>query len=659
MRSFKNHNLLTEFVENLFEFNIEERAKGSFGTWSSTGWPPPSFVTDDLAKHGITLDENSIFKIVDGPGNNKSITIGGEKKVLVWTELYNGPPTESGTKLIATIGWTKIAKKIFKELKVGNNIVWGSNTPALETAQCMGVYLDVDSALADFKADSAQGRKTWIPKIKTILGKSYDWNSGGVTFLTKKMDTMPDNNYLEMLLLAKGVRNFIDTYKSNLGGSLHIIHGKIDDYYKAEEKNFKLDTKGKANTADFILANVEAQKVIDAVDPDSDSHKSIKFKKSPLDYCYTDDGETIKWYQISLKMAHGQLGKVTQDMKLKYKLPDSAEFYHSLVNAYLVKNGYELNEWTFTGAFKTIKKGFDSVKKMSVSFFEKISGFVNKLKDWALGLANSFSSKMPSGQPNSFQISLIQEVLQEDGRLEHGQLLSEARRAKLDAKGINDLLESTNQKGAQKIVNRTNEGIAKIKKSFGTKDLLVFSEERLVDVSKYTQDKNGKKSWNFKEIIKIYANATAVNAFSEMIKDKETDLKALVEEQIDLAREIYFGKTQLPLFKVFGAKSDTDTNTVERLGTSQEWVDKKQGKLTGNTLGTWPVIGFSTTLQKGKYYNISGGLISGTNKKGDQPAYILLALRTNRADAFSFVAEGSGKLTFDQFKNKFNFKEVI
>ena len=80
--------------------------------------------------------------------------------------------------------------------------------------------------------------------------------------------------------------------------------------------------------------------------------------------------------------------------------------------------------------------------------------------------------------------------------------------------------------------------------------------------------------------------------------------------------------------------------------------------MTGNTLGTWPVIGFSTTLQKGKYYNISGGLISGTNKKGDKPAYILLALRTNRADAFSFVAEGSGKLTFDQFKNKFNFKEV-
>ena len=122
---------------------------------------------------------------------------------------------------------------------------------------------------------------------------------------------------------------------------------------------------------------------------------------------------------------------------------------------------------------------------------------------------------------------------------------------------------------------------------------------------------------------------------------------------IDLEREIYFGKTQLPLFKVYGAKTDTDTGTVERLGSAGEWVKGKLGNLTGDTLGAWPVIGFNSTLQKGMYYNISGGLIAGTNAKGDEPSYILLAMRTNRADAFSFVAEGSGKLNLTQFKKKF------
>ena len=408
MRSFSKHKLMTEFVENLFEFNLEDRPVSSLATWSSKGFEKVNWVIAELSQHGITLTEDSIFKIVKAP-SGESITIGGGTvdQVKRWTELYDGPPDEGG-KLLATIGWTKVTKGIFKELQGGVNIVWGNNTTALETAQCLGVYLDVDAALAAFQEDNAKGRADWIPKIESVFGLSQDWNSKGVSFLKKKMPKMPDSNYLEMLLLAKGVNNFVNQYGKNLGGSYHIIHGDIDKYYAAETANFKLDKKSKANTADFILANVEAQKVIDAVDPDSDSHKSIKFKKSPLDYCYTDDGETIKWYQISLKMAHGQLGKVTQDMKLKYKLPDSAEFYHSLVNTYLVKNGYELNEWTFTGAFNTVKKGFDSVKKMSISFFEKISGFVNKLKDWAKGLATSFTSKMPSGSPNSFQIKLMQ-----------------------------------------------------------------------------------------------------------------------------------------------------------------------------------------------------------------------------------------------------------
>ena len=45
------------------------------------------------------------------------------------------------------------------------------------------------------------------------------------------------------------------------------------------------------------MANAEASVVIDAV-----ATQTIKFKdKSGGDYAYTDDGEKIKFYQISLK----------------------------------------------------------------------------------------------------------------------------------------------------------------------------------------------------------------------------------------------------------------------------------------------------------------------------------------------------------------------
>tara|TARA_B100000029_G_scaffold429892_1_gene440523 strand:- start:72 stop:1448 length:1377 start_codon:yes stop_codon:yes gene_type:complete len=454
---------------------------------------------------------------------------------------------------------------------------------------------------------------------------------------------MPDSNYLEMLFLAKGVKQFVDQYGSNLGSSLYIIHGKIDKYYAAETANFKLDKKSKANTADFVLANASADDVIDAV-----YNQVVKGKDAPLDYCYTDDGEKIKWYQISLKMAHGQLGKVTKSMKDRYNLPDSADLYYSLVNDYLVDHGYELNEGVLSWAMDKVSQGLAAMKAISVEWYEKIAGWVNKLKAWAQGLSLSFKSKMPSGKPNAYQISLIRKVLVEDGRLKHGQLLNEAR---VDDKSINEYLKTTNQAGAQKIVEETNKGIADIQGTFYNKDLMAFSGEGYVNKSNYTQ-KAGKNSWSYGEIIKIFANATAVDAYNKMITDKSSDLTKVIEEQVDLAREIYFGKTQLPLFKVYGW-SESRPNTVERLGTAQDWTQGKLSSLTGDTLGLWPVIGFNSTLQKGMYYNISGGLISGTNSDGSEPSYILLAMRTNRADAFSFVAEGSGKLSLSQFKTKF------
>ena len=636
---------MTEFVENLFEFNLEDRKDGSLATWSSKGFEKVNWVIAELSQHKITLTADSIFKIVKAP-SGESITIGGGTvdQVKRWTELYDGPPDEGG-KLLATIGWTKITKGIFKELQGGVNIVWGNNTTALETAQCLGVYLDVDAALAAFQEDNAKGRADWIPKIESVFGNGQDWNSKGVSFLKKKMPKMPDNNYLELLLLAKGVNNFVNQYGDNLGGSYHIIHGKIDEYYAAEEENFQLDKKKKANTADFILANASPAKVIDAV-----YNQVIKGDKEQ-GYCYTNDGRKIKYYQISLKMAHGQLGKVTQAMKDRYDLSDSSEFYVSIVSDYLVNHGYELNEGALSWAMDKVSQGLSAMKAISMEWFEKIAGYVNKLKDWAKGLATSFNSKMPSGSPNSFQINLMQDVLREDGRLGQGELLTEAR-IDLSAKGITELLKTTNQAGAQKIVKNTNAGIKTIKKWFAPDALMAYVETGTVDVGSYTQ-KGKTNSWKYGEIIKIFANATAVDAFSEMVKEKKTDLKGIVEEQIDLAREIYFGKTQLPLFKVYGAKSDTDTDTVEDLGTAQDWTKGKLANLTGDTLGNWPVIGFSSTVQKGMYYNIGAGLIAGTDKKGAEPEYVNLAMRTNRADAYSFVVEGSNTLTFAQFKKKF------
>jgi hypothetical protein len=650
---------MVEFVENLFEFNLVDRASGSEATWSSSGFNDTKKIRAKiLDKHGITITEDSTFKIVGSPdASSKIILVGGDKDdwnelkkedVKRWTELYQAEPDGI---LLATIGWVKIKKGIFKELQGGVKIVWGNNTNALETAQCLGVYLDVDAALAAFEKDNAKGRAEWIPVIEKKLSLSQDWNSKGVSFLKSKMKKMPDSNYLEMLHLAKGVKIFCDSWGKKIGTNWHIIHGRIDEYYKAEEKNQNLDAKSKANTADFILANAPAQEVIDAVG--KEKAPLILYDKQ-AQYCYTDDGEKIKFYQISLKMAHGQLGKVTQAMKDRYKLSDSSEFYVSIVNDYLVNHGYELNEGVLSWAKEKLSQGLSALKSISIGWYEKISGFVSKLKNWAAGVVNSFNSSMPSGKPNKYQIQLMQKVLREDGRLGQGELLTESKL--YEEKGITELLQTTNEDGAQKIVAECNIGIKKIEAALGTDDLMFYTDTGIVDAGKYKQKKlNDPKTntWKYGDIIKIFANATAVDAFQKMIKGKvSSDLKKIVDEQITLAREIYFGKTKLPLFKVYGY-SDSRKNTVEPLGTAATWVEKREKELTKGTLGTWPVIGFSSTVQKGMYYNIGAGLITGTDKTGVEPEYVNLAMRTNRADAYSFVVEGSNKLSLAQFQKKF------
>ena len=151
------------------------------------------------------------------------------KDIVVYTNVYDTP----NGNLQGTVAWTQDPSKSFKELKQGTAIAWGSNTDALESAQCMGVYLKVDDALADVKKLGVATAKTnWNPQIKSVLSNGQDWDSGGVSKLVSKIDNMPDANWLEMLFLAKGMKNFIDKEGKNIGSTYHIIHGSIKKYYE-------------------------------------------------------------------------------------------------------------------------------------------------------------------------------------------------------------------------------------------------------------------------------------------------------------------------------------------------------------------------------------------------------------------------------------------
>ena len=123
---------------------------------------------------------------------------------------------------------------------------------------------------------------------------------------------------------------------------------------------------------------------------------------------------------------------------------------------------------------------------------------------------------------------------------------------------------------------------------------------------------------------------------------------------IDLEREIYFGKTHLPLFKVYGAVNSTDTSTTTRLGTAKEFVEDERKKIEGAGF-KWPVMGIRYTKEKtGKYYTIEATLLTGADEKVNEPAYTACRMGTNQSKAYSFIIEGTAVKTWAQFKTVFS-----
>ena len=119
---------------------------------------------------------------------------------------------------------------------------------------------------------------------------------------------------------------------------------------------------------------------------------------------------------------------------------------------------------------------------------------------------------------------------------------------------------------------------------------------------------------------------------------------------IDVQKEMLFGKTSLPLYKVYGR--DSDSKTYEYLTTAAEFAAERQSQILGAGGDvSYPVSGFSVKLQKSKYYNIESWIITGV--VNGTSTYSQMRMGTNKAGAFSYVVEGSKEKDQAQYNRKF------
>ena len=543
--------------------------------------------------------------------------------------------------------------KLFSKAKSPSGFNWSAE--ALETAGGCGIYMD-GAKHADklqqymqSKNAAAVGKQVMLLKsdVKSALGKA-NFASKGVNEFNSKFDTADADNWYLFALLAAGMNDF---KHSNLGET--VVHDKINDYYKALQENELVDTScAKANTADMVITNASTDdaliKLIKGKSTDG-KYRYIGYNSEGVCEIYegvTKDSKStgIKFVQMSMKKAAGkaQLGKITSLVRNYFDMKDNKGYMIDFV-------GEKQDEgW--------LSKGFEKVKSIGKSIVSKITKFVVKIQNIGTKFFNKWKGK--KGKPkdikdffgkNKFFKSAVTKALKE-GVIDSHYVSSTG--LLLEKKGVGDLnlddklkvLES-NQKALNQSITMTQAKVNTLLKASSPISIAVKLDGTL------SKGKKMKKG----DIYKLMSNYVSADFLNSMIKDGKKQVKPVKEILKDFAmieKEMIYGRSSLPIWKVYGRGTKNSTASHTKYEGSKEFVEAKVGELLGNTESK---IIFATlgTLQSKNFYTFTVWLVAGVDESSNQLIYTKNRIGTNSGDEnFSWIFEGTARNNEEQVRAK-------
>jgi len=601
MKTFKNYIVeqivFKEDIVSLLEASI---TKSSYGPGRQVV-PRKKQISSLSSALGIEVDEKSIFTKTEPKDDAKEILIGSGGGAEVYLEFK-----KNNFKLVGT---GSSISNYFNHYKDTTGVSWKADS--LETAQCIGLYIDGGKMLDDFGSaggvPSVKLHDSYVKQIKKVFGNGQDWNQSGVAKIMEKLDKMPVADWFQLASLAAGMTLFKNDKVKPLIGGFNIIHGRITDYYRSEEEN--ASTKGsKENTADIVISNVSASELIDGM-----SKHKVEYYKNGV--C-TLVGSKIKFIQVSLKKARGgaQLGKITGLLQSKYDLPA----YDVMLNT-------------------MIEEGFLSkIGKFMSSIVDKLKNVLNKIKKWASGIYNKISKRF------EVQVKKDLDFLEKRMKLKRGYLKECFKYDEngMICEGLNDQLSKLTLKNINILRMSVNERLSDFEKMANKVPEFAYQKSGNLTKGNISPD----------SIFKLFSNYTAVYVFNEVISSNSGDMNKLKDEIIDLQKEMFFGKTLLPVYKVYGASSPNE-KSYDYLGGAKEFSDKKRNDIEGVTL---PISGFHASSTRTKeYYALESSFVMGVDDDGN-PTYSLNRMGSNAgSEKFSFVFEGSSVIDASTFKRKY------
>lgn len=515
-------------------------------------------------------------------------------------EILDAPDGKS----VGSFAWhEKAVDNYFNGLKLGSDINWGKDTPTLETVQAIGVYYK------NIEADAGDRQKV-IANIKSILGNGQDWDSKGKSNLISKFDTMTSKNFAEMIGLIAGMVDFMPLVKFKA----NIIHGRINDYYAAEEQNDNVEITGvKANTADMIISSADASKTIEAMKTDT-----FTFDKKGV---ITGKNSKINLIQVSLKKSSdkAQLGKVTAYIIQKYGLPSYDDYFTDIVS-----ESFHMNE----GVFDIFKTAAEKIKGLYLKVAKSIQNFALKITSRFKKAAKSEKKAVFAKYQKLFGLDKADMLMMEQ-YIEGDKFLIE----KKAVGNLNSKLEKISISNANKLVNEVQKKRNSIVKLYDAKDYLIHKTG--TEITNFRTS----KEINIDIVAKLLSNSYSLSSVESIIGTTNTD--EILSSVIDMHKEVYFGKTSLPMYKVYGKSKG---KSYEYLGSASDYVEKKKAKLKEIQ---FPISGIRLNTQDKKYLNIDLYVVS--DIEDNQIYYTAFRTGTNASGRFSFNFEGTKKIPYDKF----------
>ena len=562
--------------------------------------------TADLFKMGLppsTRIPKGPFTKIAPTDDGIEVKINNGKTVYVSAE-------DTGKNYIITASEKNI-QSLFGKMKKGASATdINFDTDTMETAQCMGTYVNGFSILKQLNAATEET----LPKVTNdvkqkfikALGMSGDY--GKPNEILSKLDTMPLGDYFLIAQLMAGMTKFTDDL--NFKGA-YITHKSIKAYYKATERSELVDGV-KDNTADCVISNVPSSELV------SKLGEGLPVEYDNTGVC-TIIGTNIKFVQVSLKKAEGgaQLGKIYGFLKDKYNLLDASDVKK------LALESVQLDE----GIRDFLNKGANFIKSVGSKFLEKISQLGKFLSGFLKKMENGFR-KSPKSAINKLEKELFKAGL-------HEGVLNEAKKPK-----IWDSFQEigSNQKVLDKLIsNVDNEMQSLVKASMSNEAFFFKGYQKLKLNAPVNKDTVAKLLTNFQSAIVL----------KSILGDLSGDAKALYSQMIELEKEMIYGKTTLPLYKVFGVDKDGKGTTYKQFPGSEKFVQDKLSKDLSDTV----VFYLRANAQDNMYFTLSGYGLTGINETTGDLKYSQFRMGTNSTGRYSYNFEGTKELPLGKVKS--------